>query len=106
MRKITYVLLLYMLFLLLAACSPGRSHRNFISVMETEVGDSEREHSYRIKRRDRLVGTRQLENGNVEEAFVVGYGLRCRVYFEVDRANKRVVSWRFEGDKKDCAINP
>jgi len=91
----------------LAACDPGASHRNFLQVMGGNVGtNADRQYNYRVKRRDRLVDTRQLPNGNVEEQFTAGHGQRCRVFFEVDQKNQKVVAWRYEGAEKDCAINP
>jgi hypothetical protein len=93
--------------LILCACAVLDAHENFKEIMQGEVGKSvDNPYLTRNQYRNRLVNTRQLANGNVEEEYKTGRGLRCRTFFELDQKSGKVASWRYEGTKDDCAIVP
>ena len=94
---------------LLSGCaSPGeRSHQNFKNTMQLEVGKPANDrYLTRNEYPSRLVGTKPLPTGNVEEEFKSGRGLRCRTFFAINKESETIVRWRYEGSKDDCAIVP
>jgi hypothetical protein len=87
---------------LLSACA--NSHENFVEFMQVDVGKPSNDpYIYRNRYQERLVTSRTLANGNLEEELRAGRR-ECRVFFEVDPKIERVVSWRYQGSDKDCAI--
>lgn len=48
--------------------------------------------------------TSALPNGNTEQHYRFGPG--CDVYFEIDRDQNKIVSWRYEGTKETCYVIP
>jgi hypothetical protein len=71
--------------------------------MSNHVGKSADDPSTDTARyRERRIEVRTLPNGNIEE----GYPLfrACRYYFEIDKATRKIVNWRFEGPENDCVI--
>lgn len=101
------VLLALVLLISLTACASGRAHQNFKNIMQLEVGKPVN-HPYLTRNEypGRRVASRVLPNGNIEEEFKAGIGLRCRVFFEIDNQAKKIVGWRYEGTEQDCAIVP
>lgn len=100
-----------MLSILFAALLTGcvspteRSHQNFVNTMQLQVGREVGDPDLtRNRYRDRLVRTSRLQNGNMEEEYKSGIGLRCRTFFEIDTKATKVVGWRYEGTREDCAI--
>ncbi len=91
----------------LTACASDLAHRNFKNIMQLEVGKPI-DHPYitRNEYPSRRVASRVLPNGNTEEEFKSGRGLRCRVFFEIDNKAQKIVGWRYEGGQEDCAIVP
>lgn len=75
--------------------------------MNVDIGRSSTEpYAYRNRVRSLFVSSRELPNGNVEEQFRGGRGPTCRVFFEINEREKRIVSWRYEGTEFDCGIVP
>lgn len=101
------LLVVFALSALLAACSFLDAHQNFKDIMQLDVGRSiDDPYNTRNRYRDRRVASRALPNGNTEEEFKAGIGLKCRVFFEIDNKAAKIVGWRYEGSKEDCAIVP
>jgi len=97
------LLLSFSIMLMLSSCSTITPHENFKAHMEYNVGKN-----IGLPQKwmgiDRYVGSKTLQNGNVENEYkLLG---ACRYFFEINPASKIIVSWRFEGGKKDCAIAP
>jgi hypothetical protein len=92
----------------LGACAPGRvAHENFLESMQIQVGrDIANPNLMRNRYPERRVSTKVLQNGNTEEEFLDGIGLKCRVFFEIDNKTAKVVAWRYEGTQRYCAIVP
>ena len=91
----------------LTACASERAHQNFKNIMQLEVGKSiDYPHLTRNEYPTRRVATRTLPNGNTEEEFRAGEGLKCRVFFEIDNKSQKIVAWRYEGTDQICAIRP
>src|SRR5688572_18615778 len=77
------------LFLLLAGCLFPRGHENFKKIMQFDVGKSADDPSaYRNHYRRRLIATKKLPTGNIEEKFDRG---TCPVYFEIDPVARKIV---------------
>ena len=91
-----------------ACASPTEiSHQNFKHIMQLDVGRSvDDPYNYRNQYPNRRFRTGELVNGNVEEGFRSGRGHRCAVFFESDKTTRKIVAWRYEGTKEDCAIVP
>ena len=91
----------------LAACASGNSNENFKNIMSGQVGRTTDDPDIERNRyRNLQVGTKMLPNGNAEEQFKSGRGLRCRVFFEIDNKAAKIVGWRYEGSDEDCTITP
>ena len=54
-------------------------------------------------RSDRFVNQITLVNGNIENEYL--FNNTCRYFFEFEKTGT-VISWRYEGDVRDCEINP
>jgi hypothetical protein len=75
--------------------------------MQLDVGQkADEQYAYRNRSRNLYVATRKLPNGNMEEEYEGGLGLKCRVFFEIDESAGKIVSWRHEGPDNICAITP
>ncbi len=94
--------------ILIWRCASGRAHENFKVIMQSEIGKSISNPyiTRNVDRRNRLVKTTQLHNGNFEEEFKAGIGTTCRVFFEIDNELQKIVGWRYEGNEWDCVIIP
>jgi hypothetical protein len=91
----------------LTACASGRAHENFKNIMSGQVDRKIDDPDIERNRYSNLrVGTKKLLNGNIEEEFRSGRGLRCRVFFEIDNKAAKIIGWRYEGSDEDCAIVP
>ncbi len=53
---------------------------------------------------DRLIASKTLGNGNVENEYR-WYG-DCRYFYEFNPGTRVIVSWRFEGSQSECRLNP
>ena len=90
-----------------ATCASYTGHQNFIEINQLDVGRKlDDQYATRNQYRDRLVATRRLANGHVEEEFKSGLGLKCRTFFEIDESAGKIVGWRYEGPDNVCAITP
>ena len=91
----------------LASCSSDRAHENYEYAMQLEVGKPINDrYLTRNEYPDRLLSKRTLPNGHVEEEYESGIGLRCHTFFEIDQTAEKIVAWRYEGTKDDCAVRP
>jgi len=87
------------------ACVSGRAHENFMSYMQWQVGRSSDDPNVSFNRyRENRGSTSVLTNGNTQQQYHFGPG--CDVYFEIDQAQKKIISWRYEGSKETCYIVP
>ena len=92
---------------LLPACGEFDPHQNFLTANQLDVGRSVDDlYAWRNRYPDRVIAKRVLANGNVEEEMKSGRGFRCRTFFEIDPKERKIVGWRYEGSKFDCAIPP
>lgn len=90
----------------LSACATGRAHENFKKVMDRQVGKSADDPgAYLVYYKERRVGATMLPNGNSEEKYRAGRD-PCRVYFQVDKATRKIIGWRYEGSEQNCVIVP
>ena len=91
---------------LMFGCSTLTPHENFIAVHSGKIGryvdDPDMIRSNFMNPRN-LVFIAHLANGRKEMIFF--YRRSCRYIYEVDE-NRRIVSWRYEGLERDCAIVP
>jgi hypothetical protein len=94
------------LCLVIAACATqSPAHENFKRVMDRQVGKRiDDPDAYPTFYRLREGKSKQLPNGNQLEEYAAGRSERCRVYFEVDAATRRIVRWSSEGSERDCVI--
>jgi hypothetical protein len=91
----------------LTACASGRAYENLGNWMQEQIGKSaEDPDAYRNRYRNLHVAAKELPNGNVEEQYRTGRGLRCQVYFEIDKATRKIVGWRYGGTQEDCVLIP
>lgn len=89
----------------LTACASGRAHENFISRMQRHVGRSADDPNTSINHYPENLGdAMNLPNGNIEQQYRFGPG--CEVYFEIDKASRRIVGWRYEGTEETCVLVP
>jgi sarcosine oxidase delta subunit len=90
---------------LTVACTSITPHENFKVHMAMDVGrriDEPRSEIHADP--DRLVASRELTNGNIENEY--RWYRDCRYFFEYERQTLRIVSWRYQGSEDDCKINP
>jgi hypothetical protein len=103
---IAFSVLGVLLLTILGACAHDIGHRNFRNWMQTQVGRSVWHMDYfGVRYPQAKIGSRDLPNGNREDQFRVAQG-ECRVFFEVNPKENRVVAWRFTGSEADCSIRP
>lgn len=89
----------------LSACVSGIAHQNFKSAMQRQVGRSVDDPNVPMNRYPKDRGpARDLPNGNTEQLF--RFGPSCQVYFEIEKASRKIVGWRYEGTQENCAIVP
>jgi hypothetical protein len=98
-------LLLAVLCTSLMACASGRAHDNFKNRMQRQVGRSADDPNTSINRYPENRGpSKTLSNGNIEQQYHFRPG--CEVYFEIDKAMRKIVGWRHEGAQEDCVLVP
>lgn len=89
----------------LSACAAGRAHENFENRMQRHVGRSAEDPNNSINRYPENRGlTRNLPNDNIEQEYRFAPG--CQVYFEIDKATRKIVGWRYEGTEQECVVVP
>lgn len=89
----------------LAACASGRAHENFKSSVQWDVGKSIDDPNILVNRYPEDRGSpKTLPNGNIEQPYRFRRG--CQVYFEIDKASRRIVGWRYEGNEETCVLVP
>lgn len=89
----------------LTACTSGRAHENFTSHMNYDIGKSIDDPEIRLNRYSDLRGEKlYLKSGNIEIPYL--FGPSCYVYFEIDKASRKIISWRHRGNDIDCAVVP
>lgn len=89
----------------LSACATGRAYENFKNTMQRQVGKSADDPYISMNRYPERRGTaRVLSSGNIEQQYRFGPG--CQVYFEIDKATRKIIGWRYEGSEQNCAIVP
>lgn len=94
------------LLVLVAACTTDIAHKNFLTIMQNQVGKNlDDPYTTRNRYPERRISVRSLVNGNTEEEFQTG-GKSCRVFFEIDSKEKKIVGWRYEGAREECLIVP
>lgn len=87
------------------ACTSLTPHENFKAHMAKDVGRRIDDPRWEIHADpDRLVESRELPNGNVENEY--RWYRECRYFFEYERQTRKIVSWRYQGSADDCKINP
>jgi len=83
----------------------GSPHDNFIGHLNYQIGNNIDEVPYyQIPHREDLINSKKLPNGNIENKYK--YRGTCRYFYEINPETRKIVSSRFEGDDKDCSINP
>ena len=93
-----------MLFGVLTGCAALDSHENFKNIMQQQIGKSADDPNISINRyAQRRGAVIDLGNGRVEQEYRYG---GCTVYFQIDKTINRVVGWRYQGSRRDCAIAP
>ena len=96
------------IFLLIAilagySCGSLSPHDNFKAHMSGAVGEHiSNPHTW--ARVDRQLLVRVLDNGNMEHKYI--FLRSCFYFFEVEKGSGKIIGWRFEGNEKDCVINP
>jgi hypothetical protein len=92
------------LCLLVAACAQTPPGAAFDKQLQAEVGKSARDpKAMRFRYLSRLVRTRELANGNLEEEYFPGD--RCTFYFEIDPRTSKIVRARIDQFEKYCIVN-
>ncbi len=89
----------------LASCAVSctEPHEMYKQSMSSNVGRSiEKVRMWLDNTPERLVGSRNLQNGNIENEY--RYRRSCRTFFEFDPNTRIIVRWRFEGLKEDCIM--
>ena len=94
-----------LLLLLSTACSSVTPHENFQMIFSQSIGKSI-DSAPRLTNAypDRLLSSIDLLNGHIENKYL-WYGA-CRYFYEIDPKTRIIVAWRFEGNERDCRINP
>src|SRR5690349_11264635 len=91
----------------LGGCAHTSAHQNFVNIMEGNVSrPADDPYVYRLRNRNLRFNSTHLANGNIEEEFKAGRGPTCQLFFEVNESANRIVGWRYQGTKDDCAIYP
>ena len=89
----------------LTACASGRAHENFKNSVQWDVGKSLDDQSILMNRYPEDQGELVvLPNGNIEQQYRFRRG--CTVYFETDKASRKIVGWRYEGTEETCVLVP
>ena len=84
------------------AASP---HDNFIAHLNSQIGKNIDEVPYyQIPHREDMINSKNLPNGNIENEYK--YRGTCRYFYEINPVTHKIVGARFEGNDKDCSINP
>ncbi len=90
----------------LAGCVTA--HQNFIDTMNFNIGkniDELEPHEYGAKHK--IIGTLVLPNGNIEYQYnAKTTQIECKYVYEVNPINRRILSWRINGDDKGCILPP
>src|SRR5437899_9568442 len=80
----------------LSACTSGSGHENFKRSMQGQVGRSADDPNVPTNRYPEDRGSqRVLSNGNLEQEY--RFAPACKVYFEIDKATRKIIRWRYEG---------
>jgi hypothetical protein len=105
MSNIYKVILTGCLLMLPLACASVTPHQNFVMLMQFAIGKSVDDPTVSDRRQPaRLIDRKTLSNGNIEEAY--RFRGACRYFYEVNPTTRMIEDWRFEGDERDCIINP
>lgn len=100
--------------LVILGCASVTPHENFVNFLNRQVGKDPAwlKAHYQFPDEKDLVGTKELQNGNIEKKYQVTWGRgkrTCIRYYEIDPATNIIVRADFEGAEdveKDCVINP
>ena len=88
-----------------SACYTVTPHENFKSIIGASVGKGMDDPSAFTRRYpEALIGSHTLQNGNIELEYLLRRS--CRHFYEIDRATKIIIAFRFEGTIQDCEIQP
>ena len=92
--------------LMLAGCaSTSAEHENFEQVMDRQVGKGiDDPDAYPVFYRLRELSSRPLPNGNLQQQYAAGRNGRCRLSFEVEPRERRILRWSSEGGERDCVL--
>jgi len=87
----------------LSSCSSVAPHENFKSLRAHNVGSSIGNRNVAGSTRlEYLMESKSLSNGNIENEYSGRH--TYRKFFEFNPKIRIIVSWRFEGNGKGCAI--
>ena len=90
------------LFASVTACASGSAHENLKSHRQYKVGRAADDSTAVFNRYpERRRASRTLPNGNAEQEWA--FRSNCRVYFEIDKASRKIIAWRYEGGEAVCA---
>ena len=92
--------------LMLAGCaSTSAEHENFKQVMQRQVGKGiDDPDAYPVFYRLRELGSKPLANGNLQQQYAAGRNGRCKVDFEIEPRERRILRWSSEGSERDCVL--
>ena len=94
-----------LLALALAACASSAEHANFKQVMNRQVGKGiDDADAYPVFYRLRELNTKPLPNGNLLQQYAAGRNERCKLNFEVEPRERRILRWSSEGGERDCVL--
>jgi len=86
-----------------ACCSVEARHNNFKEHHQSQVGKKATDPSSYVARYPQtLIRAIKLPNGNIE--FEYKRLRSCRYFYEIDSKTNIIISWRFEGETRDCTI--
>lgn len=93
------VLLFEIATVMMSACAAPPSHQYFEERNNRKIGNK----LQNVTVPQQIAFLRRLPNGNEEYRY--HFFKTCYVAYEVD-ASRTVVRWRYDGDTRDCYINP
>src|SRR2546430_1816160 len=92
----------FMVLVLAGCASSSAEHDNFKQVMDRQVGKGiDDADAYPVFYRLRELNSKPLPNGNLLQQYAAGRDGRCKLNFELEPRERRILRWSSEGSERD-----